>query len=178
MNDPTHSDFPQSCRYYRSTFYRALVAIAISCIPIIGLPLPASSYLGSNTLNQPVDTLKPIRVRDRSLIIDTQIQQEIAAQIPELDRQLEAQLQAFAIPISQRLDLVYIHQGRSDWQLKFTYGGYLLKTSDRTIYTSAEIWQLKEKLRAIETIEITGKNYATNSSIQQLGPILHGKTGC
>jgi hypothetical protein len=155
-----------------------LPAIAISLVLIFGIPSYTPAYVQNFSDRSERETVKPIRVSDRTLIITKQLQQEINAQIPELDRQLEAQFKEFAIPISRRLDLVYIHQGRADWKLKFTYGGYLLETSDETIYTSAEILQLKEKFRAIARIEIAGKTYATNGSMQQLGPILHGDTGC
>ncbi len=178
MNATTYYDFSKLRSSVMTRLCYCLLSIAALSLSIISLSLPASSYIKSADLNHLADCSKPIHIRDRTLIITQQLQQEINAQIPELDRQLEAQFKEFAIPISRRLDLVYIHQGRADWQLKFTYGGYLLKTSDETIYTSAEILQLKEKFRAIARIEIAGKTYATNGSMQQLGPILHGDTGC
>jgi hypothetical protein len=178
MNANTYCDFPKLLSSVRTRLCYCLLAIAALSLSIISLPLPASSYSESANLNNLADCSKRIYIRDRTLIITKELQQEMNAQIPELDRQLEAQFKEFAIPMSRRLDLVYIHQGRADWKLKFTYGGYLLKTSDETIYTSAEILQLKEKFRAIARIEIAGKNYATNGSMQQLGPILHGDTGC
>lgn len=156
-----------------------LLAVLLSISPLIIDPLPTHSYLAIFDTADRADPPKPIQIQHRTLVISPQLQQEITRQIPELDRQLEEQFKLFSISINRHMNLVYVHQGQEYWKIKFTYGGYLLNTTDETIYSTQEIFRLKQDFRSIDKIYLAGRTYDTNGSMQQLGPILHdGATGC
>jgi hypothetical protein len=167
---------PQSTR---SKFPRWMLAIILSISPLIIAPVPTYGYLAIFDTADRTDPPKPIQIQHQALVISKELQQEITRQIPELDRQLEEQFKLFSIPINRQMNLVYVHQGQKYWKIKFTYGGYLLNTTDETIYTTQEIFRLKQDFRSIDKIYLAGRTYSTNGSMQQLGPILHnGATGC
>jgi hypothetical protein len=156
-----------------------LLAILLSISPLVIAPVPTYGYLAIFDTADRTNPPKPIQIEHQALIISKKLQQEITRQIPELDRQLEEQFKLFSIPINRRMNLVYVHQGQEYWKIKFTYGGYLLSTTDETIYSTQEIFRLKQDFRSIDKIYLAGRTYDTNGSMQQLGPILHdGATGC
>jgi hypothetical protein len=163
----------------RSIFPQWLLVILISLSSLLITPVTSYGYLAIFDIANRVDPLKPIQIQDQALIISKKLQQEITSQIPELDHQLQEQFRLFSIPINRQMNLVYVHQGQEYWKIKFTYGGYLLNTTDETIYTTQEIFRLKQDFRSIGKIDLAGRTYDTNGSMQQLGPILHdGATGC
>jgi hypothetical protein len=156
-----------------------LLAIFLSISPLIMAPLPTYGYLAIFDTAERADFPKPIQIQRQALIISKKLQQELTRQIPELDRQLKQQSQLFSIPINQHMNLVYVHQGQEYWKIEFTYGGYLLSTTDETIYSTQEIFRLKQDFRSIDKIYLADRSYDTNGSMQQMGPILHnGAAGC
>lgn len=163
----------------RSRSPQWLLAILLSITLPISASLPTYGYRSTFDTTDRADLPKPIQVQQQALIVSKKLQHEIARQIPELDRQIEEQFKLFSIPINRRMNLVYVHQGKEYWKIKFTYGGYLLNTTDGTIYTTQEVFRLKQDFRSIGKIYLAGRAYDTNGSMQQLGPILHnGATGC
>ncbi len=141
-------------------------------------PIPTYSYQTTLDIGDRTSASKPIQIQHRSLIISKNLQQEIIRQIPTLDRQIHEQFKVFSIPINQKINLVYSHQGQDCWKIKFTYGGYLLNTTDETLYTTQEIFKLKQAFRSILSIDLAGRTYDTNGSMQQMGPILHTQNAC
>jgi hypothetical protein len=150
-----------------------LAVTILSLVLIFTYAFPTQSAQTTLSLYQQTSTSKPIQIHQRSLVISERLQLEIADRIPALDRQIQEQFKLFAIPINREIGLVYLHQGRQDWKIKFTYGGYSIDTTDETVYTSQEIFKLKQAFTAISTITIAGRTYDTNGSMRQLGPILH-----
>jgi hypothetical protein len=179
---PAQPDVPGEKLHQSLTRSRSpqwLLVILLSLSSLLITPVPSYSYLAIFDIANRVDPLKPIQIQHQALIISKKLQQEITSQIPELDRQLQEQFRLFSIPINRHMNLVYLHQGQEYWKIKFTYGGYLLNTTDETIYTTQEIFRLKQDFRSIGKIDLAGRTYDTNGSMQQLGPILHdGATGC
>jgi hypothetical protein len=156
-----------------------MLATLLSISALAIAPLPSYSYLAIFDITNCTNPLKPIQIQHQSLLLSQQLQQQIVIQIPKLDRQIQEQFKLFSIPINRRMNLVYVHQGREYWKIKFTYGGYLLNTTDETIYTTQEIFKLKQDFRSIDKIDLAGRTYDTNGSMQQIGPILHdGATEC
>jgi hypothetical protein len=168
----------QSLARSRSSQWLIAILLSISSLLIVAPP-PTYGYLPIFDIADRSDSSKPVQIQRQTLIISKKLQQEITSQIPELDRQLQEQFRLFSIPINRQMNLVYVHQGQEYWKIKFTYGGYLLNTTDETIYTTQEIFRLKQDFRSIGKIDLAGRTYDTNGSMQQLGPILHdGATGC
>jgi hypothetical protein len=167
-------DLPR-LRRHQLKYSNCLLAVSISILPIVIISSPTYGdppvcYCTDRTI-----TPNPIQIDHQKLIISTELQAEIISQIPELDRKNQKQFQLFSIPINQQINLVYVHQGQDDWNIKFTYGGYLLNTTDETIYTTQEILKLKQDFRSIEKIYLADKTYATNGLMQQIGPSLHDR---
>ncbi len=145
------------------------MTIAISgCFPSHGMAHP---YL----LSDVVASIKPVYIRDRQLEIVPELQQEIATQIPDLDRSLVTNQKLFAIPIDRQISFRYLHQGRNQWKIQITYGGYPIESIDETLYTSAEIFEFKQAVAVTPKIKIAGKIYNLNSSMRQIGPIWHDR---
>jgi hypothetical protein len=163
----------------RSRSPQWLLAVLLSISPLIIASVPTHGYLAIFDTADLRDPSKPIQIQHQALIISTQLQQEITRQIPALDRQLDRQFKLFSIPIDRHMNLVYVHQGQEYWKIEFTYGGYLLSTTDETIYSTQEIFRLKQDFRSIDKIYLADRTYDTNGSMQQIGPILHnGAAGC
>jgi hypothetical protein len=160
----------------RSLKYLLGMLGSIAAIAIF--PCPSYSYQTALNIIDCTSASKPIQIQHRSLIISKNLQQEIIRQIPALDRQLYEQLKVFSIPLNQKINLVYFHQGQDCWTIKFTYGGYLIDTTDETLYTTQEIFKLKQAFGSIDKIDLAGRTYATKGSMQQMGPILHDRTAC
>jgi hypothetical protein len=160
----------------RSSKYLRWLILSIAAIVIS--PLPTHSYQPTLNIGDRTSAPKPIQIQHRSLIISKNLQQEIIRQIPTLDRQLYEQFKVFSIPLNQKINLVYFHQGQDCWTIKFMYGGYLINTTNETLYTTQEIFQLKQAFGSIDKIDLAGRTYATNGSMQQMGPILHTQTAC
>lgn len=146
---------------------------------IIISPSPSYGYKFYTFEVHPPIVRQPIQIQDQSVIISQKIQQELASQIPKLDLQLQSQFKLFAIPLNREIGLVYAHQGRNYWHINFRYGGYPINTKDRTLYTTEEIYRIKQAFALTKKIDIAGKIYETNSLMRQIGPILHSwGTGC
>jgi hypothetical protein len=151
----------------------------IVLVSLISLfPIPAFSYQFNLNVIDRSSTSKPIQIENRSLIISPILQQEISSQIPALDRQLQEQSKLFSIPLNRKIGLVYLHQGRDCWKIEFTYGGYPINTTDETIYSTQEIFKLKQAFITTDKIDIAGKLYATSGLMRQTGPILHTQMAC
>jgi hypothetical protein len=179
---PSQNDSPgerRSKSLDRSRSPQWLLAVLLSISPLIIAPVPTHGYLAIFDTTDRIDPSKPIQIQHQALIISKQLQQEIIRQIPALDLQLDRQFKLFSIPIDRHMNLVYVHQGQECWKIEFTYGGYLLNTTDETIYSTQEIFRLKQDLRSIDKIYLANRTYDTNGSMQQMGPILHnGAAGC
>ncbi len=146
---------------------------------IITFPLPSYGYKLYTFDAHPPIVRQPIQIQNQSVIISQNILQELASQIPKLDLQLQEQFQLFSIPLNREISLVYIHQGRNHWKINFRYGGYPIDTKDKTLYTTQEIYRIKQAFALTKKIDIAGKIYKTNSLMRQVGPILHSQgTGC
>jgi hypothetical protein len=142
-------------------------------------PLPTYGYKLYAIDIYPHTDRQPIQIQNQSVIISQKIQQELASQIPQLDLQLQSQFKLFSVPLNREISLVYAHQGRNHWHINFQYGGYPIDTKDRTIYTTEEIYRIKQAFTLTKKIDIAGRIYNTNGSMRQIGPILHSRgTGC
>jgi hypothetical protein len=186
---PSQNDSPGERRYKsldrsrsvgsaESRSPQLLLSVLLSISPLIA-PVPTHGYLAIFDTADRTNPPKPIQIQHRALVISKELQQEITRQILVLDRQIEQQFKLFSIPINQHINLVYVHQGQECWKIKFTYGGHLLNTIDETIYSTQEIFRLKQDFRSIDKIYLADRTYDTNGSMQQMGPILHnGAAGC
>ena len=123
-------------------------------------------------IQQPAQT-KPIEIWAGKVIISPKLQQVVAERIPTIERQLIQNFRALSIPIERTIGLGYRHQGYNRWKIELTYGAYSIATADATIYTTTEIFKLKQAFDFTPNMAILGRNYATSGSMQQVGPMLH-----
>jgi hypothetical protein len=167
------------CRKYRasSTIVTKISSVTMTILAMtIAISCCFPSYCGMAhpyLLIDAVVSAKPVYIRDRQLEIVPKLQQEIATQIPDIDRSLATNLKLFAIPIQQQISVRYFHQGRNQWRIQITYGGYPIESTDETLYTSAEIFDFKQAVAVTSKIKIAGKIYDLNNSMRQIGPIWH-----
>ena len=123
-------------------------------------------------IQQPAQT-KPIEVWAGKVTISLKLKQVVAERIPTIEQKLIQNFRALSIPIDRTIGLGYRHQGYNNWKIELTYGAYSIATDDRTIYTTTEIFKLKQAFDSTPNIAILGRNYANSGSMQQVGPILH-----
>lgn len=141
--------------------------------------LPTYSQKTYKTDIYPHPDSQPIQIQNQSVIISQKIQQELASQIPQLDLQIQSQFRLFSIPLNREISLVYSHQGQNHWLINFRYGGYSIDTTDRTLYTTEQIYRIKQAFTLTKKIDIADRIYHTSGSMRQVGPILHSRRiGC
>ena len=81
-----------------------------------------------------------------------------------------------SLNFTEEIGMVYFHQGRDYWLVKFTYGGIILEGYDDILLPIRQIFALKGVFERITCLTIENNNYPTNGYMRQLGPILHEET--
>ncbi len=122
-------------------------------------------------VQQPAQT-KTIEIQTGKVVISPKLQQVVAERIPKIEQKQLQNFRALSIPIERTIGLGYRHQGYDRWKIELTYGAYSIAT-DETIYTTTEIFKLKQAFDSTPNMAILGRNYATSGSMQQVGPMLH-----
>ena len=116
---------------------------------------------------------KPVQIQAGKLTIAKKLQQEIARQIPKIEQQQQQNSKLLSIPYDRTIGLGYLHQGHNNWKIIISYGAYSIDSSDHTIYSTQEIFRLRQAFALTDRISIAGKTYNTDGSMQQVGPMLH-----
>ena len=116
---------------------------------------------------------KPIQVVNGKVILGESLQQELEGEINRAKGELEELANNFSLQFTEDVGIVYFHKGYDDWSIKFTFGGLLLTTSEEIIFSTDQVFALKNCFDKVEWIEIQGKQYQTTGRMRQLGPILH-----
>ena len=123
-------------------------------------------------LNRKKQEAALIIVDDRIVLSNT-LQIELEQEIIEKQKCLLQLNEFIERQNNPKLGLVYIHQGAENWSLQFSYGGYLLKTKEKIIITTSEIFRLKEIFANTQYLQIANTRYKTTRYMSQLGAILH-----
>ena len=111
-------------------------------------------------------------VRDR-VVISTPMQNELSGEIARSKKELDRLTQRLSLNFTENIGIVYFHEGQNKWNVKFTFGGLILNTSENIVVSTEQVFTLKEGFSQTKSIKIKGQEYATTQSMIQLGPILH-----
>jgi hypothetical protein len=114
-----------------------------------------------------------ITVNQERIILDTLLQQELQEKILTARAELQNRSRILAINSSNALGIGYFHRGQNNWELRFTFGGIILDTSETIILSTEQIFALKKRFQHTDWLVINGQKYQTTRSMIQFGPILH-----
>jgi hypothetical protein len=117
-----------------------------------------------------------LQIRNNQLILSPQLQAKLKTEIEKAKRELAALSQELSLNFTEELGIVYFHQGRDYWLVKFTYGGMILEGYDDILLPIRQIFALKDTFEQTTCLTIENNNYPTNGYMRQLGPILHEET--
>lgn len=114
-----------------------------------------------------------IKVIDGKISLGDRLQQELQQKIISAKAELQDSSKKLAIDYSDKISLGYLHLGQNKWEIKFTFGGILLNTSEIIILSTEQIFTLKKFFQATDSLTINNHKYQTTKSMIQFGPILH-----
>ena len=117
-----------------------------------------------------------LQIRDNQLILSPQLQAKLKPEIEKAKRELATLSKELSLNFTEEIGIVYFHQGRDSWLVKFTYGGIILEGYNDIILPIRQIFALKGVFEQTTCLTIKNSNYPTNGYMRQLGPILHEKT--
>jgi len=144
----------------------------------VSLPLiPADIYHQINL--EQIESLwknADLQIRDNQLILSPQLQAKLKPEIEKAKRELAALSKDLSLNFTEEIGMVYFHQGRDYWLVKFTYGGIILEGYDDILLPIRQIFALKGVFEQTTCLTIENNNYPTNGYMRQLGPILHEET--
>lgn len=117
-----------------------------------------------------------LQIKDNQLILSPQLQAKLQPEIQKAKQELAELSVKLSLKFTEEIGLVYFHQGRDYWLVKFTYGGIILEGYDDIILPIHQIFALKDIFEQTACLTIDNQHYPTNGYMRQLGPILHEKT--
>ena len=144
----------------------------------VSLPIiPADIYQQINLEQTESSWNNPdLQIRDNQLILSPQLQAKLRPEIEKAKRELADLAVELSLNFTEEIGIVYFHQGRDYWLVKFTYGGIILEGYDDILLPIRQIFALKGVFERITCLTIENNNYPTNGYMRQLGPILHEET--
>lgn len=117
-----------------------------------------------------------LQIKNNQLILSPQLQAKLKPEIKKAKRELAALSKDLSLNFTEEMGIVYFHQGRDYWLVKFTYGGIILEGYDDILLPIRQIFALKGVFEQTTCLTIENNNYPTNGYMRQLGPILHEET--
>ncbi len=117
-----------------------------------------------------------LQIRNNQLILSPQLQAKLKPEIEKAKRELASLSKDLSLNFTEEIGIVYFHQGRDYWLVKFTYGGIILEGYDDILLPIRQIFALKDTFEKTNCLTIENNNYLTNGYMRQLGPILHEET--
>ena len=117
-----------------------------------------------------------LQIRDNQLILSPKLQAKLKPEIQKAKQELADLSVELSLNFTEEIGIVYFHQGRDYWLVKFTYGGIILEGYDDIILPIRQIFALKDTFERITCLNIENSDYPTNGYMRQLGPILHEET--
>lgn len=144
----------------------------------VSLPIiPADIYQQINLEQTESSWNNPdLQIRDNQLILSPQLQAKLRPEIEKAKRELADLAVELSLNFTEEIGIVYFHQGRDYWLVKFTYGGIILEGYDDILLPIRQIFALKDTFEKTTCLTIENNNYPTNGYMRQLGPILHEET--
>ncbi|AFZ14817.1 hypothetical protein Cri9333_4010 [Crinalium epipsammum PCC 9333] len=117
-----------------------------------------------------------IKISEGKIILPESLQDELESEITAAQTELNRLSKSLSINFdNQDIGIVYLHLGRSDWSIKFTFGGIVLNTSEDIVVDTQEVFALKKCFDQVKWIEIKGKRYAATGYMTQIGGMLHAE---
>jgi hypothetical protein len=117
-----------------------------------------------------------LQIRNNQLILSPKLQAKLKPEIQKAKQELADLSTELSLNFTEEIGIVYFHQGRNYWLVKFTYGGIILEGYDDIILPIRQIFALKDTFEQITCLNIENSDYPTNGYMRQLGPILHEET--
>lgn len=114
-----------------------------------------------------------IAVGEEKIVLNALLQQELQEKIITARDELQNLSKILAINSSNAIGIGYFHRGQNNWELRFTFGGIILDTSETIILSTEQIFTLKKLFKHTDWLVINGQKYKTTRSMIQFGPILH-----
>ncbi|MGL6339162.1 MAG: hypothetical protein ACRC80_08485 [Waterburya sp.] len=124
-------------------------------------------------ITQIINNYGSIKVVNNKIILSDRLQEELQAKIITARDELQTLEKLLAINSSETIGIGYFHLGQNNWELKFTFGGIILDTSETIVLSTKQVFALKKFFQNTELLEINGQKYQTTRSMIQFGPILH-----
>lgn len=117
-----------------------------------------------------------LQIKNNQLILSPKLQAKLQPEIQKAKQKLAELSKELSLSFTEEIGIVYFHQGRDYWLVKFTYGGIILEGYDDIILPINQIFALKNIFEQTTCLTIKNTKYPTNGYMRQLGPILHQKT--
>jgi hypothetical protein len=124
-------------------------------------------------ISQTTHSYGSIKVIDGKIILSDRLQQELQQNITLAKAELQNNSKKLAIDYSEKISIGYLHLGQNKWEIKFTFGGIILNTSEIIILSTERVFTLKKFFQATDSLTIDNRQYPTTESMIQFGPILH-----
>ncbi len=117
-----------------------------------------------------------LKISEGQIILQSKLQDELESEITAAQTELNRLSKSLSINFdNQDVGIVYRHLGRSDWSIKFTFGGIVLNTSEDIVFDTQQVFALKKSFEQVKWIEINGKRYAATGYMTQIGGMLHAE---
>jgi hypothetical protein len=155
----------------RYPFRLVFIALLIS----FGFPVaPTQATIQQEVkISQIAHNYGSIKVIDGKIILGDRFQQELQQKIILAKAELQDTSKKLAIDYLEKISIGYLHLGQNKWEIKFTFGGIILNTSETIILSTEQVFTLKKFFQATDSLMIDNHQYQTTKSMNQLGPILH-----
>lgn len=139
--------------------------------------IPANTYqqIEMEPREPPWNNLN-LQIRDNQLILSPILQEKLKPEIQKAKQELADLSKELSLNFTEEIGIVYFHQGRDYWLVKFTYGGIILEGYDDIVLPIRQIFALKDIFEQTTCLQIENSEYPTNGYMRQLGPILHEET--
>ncbi|WP_319422735.1 hypothetical protein [Pleurocapsa sp. FMAR1] len=156
-----------------------IVLLASSDFSLSATQIPINK---KETIAQITNNYDSITLVDGKIILGDLLQQELPEKIIIARDELQDLSKILAINSSETIPsnslaigIGYFHRGQNNWEIKFTFGGIVLDTSETIILSTKQIFALKKFFKHTNSLVINGQKYQTTKSMIQFGPILHQK---
>ena len=103
-----------------------------------------------------------LQIRDNQLILSPKLQAKLKPEIQKAKRELADLSVELSLNFTEEIGIVYFHQGRDYWLVKFTYGGIILEGYDDILLPIRQIFALKGVFEQTTCLNIENSHYNAN----------------
>jgi hypothetical protein len=168
---------PTACSQNQITNHnQSALAGKIVLLTSVDLPLSAiqtSMHKKETTTQMNNDDYGSIIVIDGKILLSDRLQEELQQKIILAKAELQDNSKKLEIDYLEKISIGYLHRGQDNWEIKFTFGGIILNTSEIITLSTEQVFTLKKFFQATDSLTINNHKYQTTRSMIQFGPILH-----